>query len=104
VERCVKAGLVWGEELYIDATKLVANAAVASVTPRFASAARAQVDDLFAIDAAAAGPQPPLAVAEEPVQIGPAAADAPELAAANAARHDWLAQGGPQDRSRHDRD
>jgi transposase len=101
VARCVAAGLVWGEELYIDAPKMVANAAVASVTPRFALAARAQVDDLFAIDAGAAGPQPPLAVAEEPVQIGPSAEEAPELAAAKAARHDWLAQGGQQDRSRH---
>jgi transposase len=42
VERCVAAGLVWGEELYLDATKMVANAAVASVTPRFAVAARAR--------------------------------------------------------------
>ena len=70
VERCVAAGLVWGEELYIDATKMAANAALASITPRFAIAARAHLDDLFAIDAGAAGPQPPLGVAEEPVQIG----------------------------------
>jgi transposase len=104
VERCVEAGLVWGKELYIDATKMVANASVESVTPRFAIAARAHVDDLFAIDAGAAGPQPPLVVAEEPVRIGPSAEELPELAAMNAARHDWLAQGGQQDRSRHYRD
>jgi hypothetical protein len=26
VERCAEAGLVWGEELYFDATKVEANA------------------------------------------------------------------------------
>ena len=30
VESCVEAGLVWGKELYIDATKVEANAATAS--------------------------------------------------------------------------
>jgi transposase len=104
VQRCVDAGLVWGKEVYIDATKMVANASVESMTPRFAIAARAHLDDLFAIDAGAAGPQPPLVVAEEPVRIGPSLEEAPELAAANAARHAWLAQGGQQDRSRHYRD
>src|SRR5690348_16968668 len=36
VEQCQAAGLVWGKELYIDATKVEANAAIASVKPRFA--------------------------------------------------------------------
>jgi len=36
VERCRAAGLVWGEELYLDATKVEANAARASLVPRFA--------------------------------------------------------------------
>ena len=36
VEQCVAAGLVWGQELYIDATKVAANAALASLQPRFA--------------------------------------------------------------------
>src|SRR5215216_4082381 len=36
VERCREAGLVWGEELFIDATKVEANAALASAAPRFA--------------------------------------------------------------------
>src|SRR5688500_15682392 len=36
VERCREAGLVWGEELYFDATKVGANAALASTRPRFA--------------------------------------------------------------------
>ena len=36
VERCVAAGLVWGKDLYIDATKVEANAATDSLQPRFA--------------------------------------------------------------------
>src|SRR3954447_43126 len=36
VEQCLAAGLVWGKELYLDATKVVANAALASLQPRFA--------------------------------------------------------------------
>ena len=104
VERCQAAGLVWGEEVYIDATKMLANASVDSVQPRFAVAARAHLDDLFAIDEGASGPAPPVVVSEEPVRIGPSAEEAPELAATNAARHDWVAQGGRQDRRRTFRD
>ena len=36
VEQCLVAGLVWGQELYLDATKVAANAALASLQPRFA--------------------------------------------------------------------
>jgi transposase len=35
VEKCVEAGLVWGEELYFDATKVDANASLDSIAPRF---------------------------------------------------------------------
>ena len=35
VEECVEAGLVWGEELYFDATKVDANASLNSIAPRF---------------------------------------------------------------------
>src|SRR3954463_10929069 len=50
VEQCLAAGLVWGEELYIDATKVAANAATDSLQPRFAVEAHlaqlfAQADD-----------------------------------------------------------
>jgi transposase len=105
VEQCQAAGLVWGAEFYIDATKVVANAAVDSVQPRFAVAARAHLDDLFATDAGAEGPSPApgSAPTDPPVRIGPSDTDALALAAANAARHDWIAAGGRQDRTRHDR-
>src|SRR5438045_3199851 len=36
VELCREAGLVWGEELYFDSTKVQANASVDSLLPRFA--------------------------------------------------------------------
>src|SRR5215212_6571887 len=46
VEQCIHAGLVWGEELYIDATKVAANAALDSLRPRFAM--EAHLAQLFA--------------------------------------------------------
>src|SRR5215217_3761003 len=36
VEQCIAAGLVWGQELYLDATKVDANVATNSLRPRFA--------------------------------------------------------------------
>jgi transposase len=46
VEQCIVAGLVWGKELYFDATKVEANASLDSVAPRFA--VEAHVGALFA--------------------------------------------------------
>lgn len=46
VDQCQQAGLVWGKELYADATKVQANAAVASLKPRFA--VEAHLENLFA--------------------------------------------------------
>jgi transposase len=102
VAQCQAAGLVWGAELYTDATKVVANASVDSVQPRFAVAAREHLTDLFGLDAGALGPQPVALTAEDPVppvRIGPAEDEAPELTAANAGRHDWIAAAGQQDRT-----
>jgi transposase len=101
VERCAQAGLVWGKEVHVDATKMLADAALESMTPRFAVAARAHVEDLFAQEAEAGGPPPPpAAVVTEPARIGPTEEQAPALAAANAGRHDFLAQAGRQERAR----
>src|SRR5215211_8211558 len=36
VEQCVEAGLVWGQELYVDSTDVAANASLDSLQPRFA--------------------------------------------------------------------
>src|SRR3989440_4470749 len=48
VEQCQQAGLVWGKELYIDATKVQANASRDSVKPRFA--VEAHLANLFATE------------------------------------------------------
>jgi transposase len=43
VEQCQQAGLVWGKELYFDATHVLADAALDSLVPRFAVEARAAI-------------------------------------------------------------
>jgi transposase len=110
VERCRAAGLVWGRELYVDATKVEADASLDSLKPRFF--VEAHLARLFGADAPAARATPP----EEPDRQG-GATDAPaaavpqplptttppalaaEVAAANAGRHDWLACEGRPDRA-----
>src|SRR6266702_554924 len=46
VDQCQQAGLVWGKELYADATKVQANASKDSLKPRFAI--EAHLANLFA--------------------------------------------------------
>jgi len=45
IDQCQQAGLVWGKELYADATKVQGNAALSSMKPCFA--ARAHLAALF---------------------------------------------------------
>src|SRR4051812_23204026 len=47
VEQCGRAGLVWGQELYIDSTGVEADAALDSLRPRFA--VEAHLARLFAV-------------------------------------------------------
>src|SRR5215203_4004825 len=47
VDLCQEAGLVWGHELYFDATKVEANADLDSLLPRFYHEAKTHVADLF---------------------------------------------------------
>jgi len=47
VELCRAAGLVWGKELFFDATRVRANAAVDSVVPRLGRVVDAHVEALF---------------------------------------------------------
>ncbi|HYZ08844.1 MAG TPA: IS1182 family transposase [Pseudonocardiaceae bacterium] len=47
VELCQAAGLVWGKELFFDATKVRANAGVDSLVPRWHAEATAHLDELF---------------------------------------------------------
>jgi transposase len=50
VDLCQATGLVWGRELYVDATKVEANADLDSLVPRFYHAAKTHVAGLFAAD------------------------------------------------------
>jgi transposase len=52
VELCRGAALVWGKELFFDATKVRANADVDSLVPRWYQRAKLYLDDLFTDDAA----------------------------------------------------
>ena len=53
VELCRQAGLVWGNELVFDATKVRGNADVDSLVPRWYQRAKLHLDDLFTDDTAA---------------------------------------------------
>src|SRR5215216_4140800 len=53
VDLCQEAGLIWGRELYVDATKVAANADIDSLVLRFYRDAKNHVADLFAADLAA---------------------------------------------------
>src|SRR5215218_9961084 len=97
VEQCKEAGLIWGKELYVDATQVEANASLDSNRPRFA--VEAHLGELFTDDGAdeerrVAGEGQPI---EVPVPI--TEGEREQLARANAGRHDWLARDGAPDRT-----
>lgn len=122
VEQCQQEKLVWGKELYIDSTQVNANADLDSLTPRFAVEAREAIQThlaaLFALEdaqheqqeASGDGANKPQTDTTPPVAIGPAPLPLPivlpeaeqeELATENAARHDWIAEEGRQQREVH---
>src|SRR3989440_7811008 len=119
VEQCREAKLVWGKELYFDSTQVNANADLDSLTPRFAVEARAamqahlaalfdeedeEIEQQEALGDGAATPQTdataPLAISPSPLPLPVVLSEEEqeELAANNAARHDWIEQEGRQQR------
>jgi transposase len=97
VEQCRAAGLVWGKELYFDATQVDANASLESSTPRFA--VEAHLGALFP-DQEAEGPDR----ADEPHRPVELPTPVPETARAvleqdNSERHEWIARDGRPDRT-----
>lgn len=99
VARCIAAGLVWGAELYFDATKVAANAAPASIQPRFV--VEAHLATLFAADASDGAGEANDDVMPDVVAALPVThlVEQPEvLATENAQRHDWFATAGRQQR------
>jgi len=122
VEQCQQEKLVWGKELYLDSTQVNANADLDSLTPRFAVEARAAMQAHLAAlfdeedaeieqqEASADRADTPQTDATSPVAISPAPLPLPvnlseaeqeELASEKAARHDWIAEEGRQQREVH---
>jgi len=99
VEMCVEAGLVWGEELFIDATKVEANASMESRITRFS--AETHLGGLFGdeeMPEAEAQDGALVPSAEPDLDALPAASDH-ALRAKNARREDWISRKGKPDRT-----
>jgi hypothetical protein len=99
VAECVEAGLVWGEELFFDATKVEANASMESRIPRFA--AQAHLDGLFGdeeMPETEVGDGTSEPSAERELDALPAASDR-GLRAKNEGRGDWISKNGRLDRT-----
>ncbi len=101
VEQCQKAKLIWGKDLYFDATKVEANAAMESVKPRFA--VEAHLAQVFAEASEHECSQTRQAIAlEEPApSLLPTAlseTQQEDLATTNAQRHDWIEEAGRPNR------
>lgn len=116
VEHCQRAGLVWGKELYFDATQVKADAAMDSLTSRFAVEAREEraeqkgSQDKEQDSGTSTDKSMSAGVEEHLASLFPTAPSAPillphfeesdhrELEIINAARHDWIAECGRQQR------
>jgi transposase len=105
VEQCLAAGLVWGQELYLDATKVAADAALASLQPRFA--VEAHLAQLFADNDAVDNGDENNGNADEAGTIGPWAMRPNDLTEparsepiSQAACHDWIGRAGRPDRTK----
>ena len=105
MEQCIAAGLVWGQELYLDATRVLANAAMDSLQPRFA--VEAHLARLFAADGdetgsggASDGPDAPDA-ADAPAWLPVTLTEESRAALVECAadRQDWIGRAGRPDRA-----
>ena len=98
VELCVEAGLVWGKELYFDATKVEANASLDSMRSR--SLMEHGLEEHLAGIFAEEAPQPVEEDADtlRTTAVGPAGREGRALSEANAKRHRWIEEAGRQQR------
>ncbi len=93
VEECVEAGLVWGEELFFDATKVEANASLDS------AGSRVLLEDRLDGHLEATFPEEASSARDEAAEVGPAdRQERCKLARANALRHCWIEKNGRQER------
>ena len=101
VQMCLEAGLVRGEELFFDATKVEANASLNSMRSRSLVEGRL-VEHLAGMFGEDAPPPPPPAQGEDhpgvAAIVGPEGEERQTLARENALRHRWIAENGRQER------
>ena len=95
VELCVEAGLVRGEELYFDSTKVEANADIDSLASRFL--VETHLSGLFEESSIPEGGLSEPSAGTEPETL-PTSEDA-ALIGVNAAKSDWICRAGKQERS-----
>ena len=95
VEECFEAGLVWGEELFFDSTKVKADADIDSLASRFL--VETHLSRLFEKSTIPEGSEvePP---ATTDLDTLPTTADE-TLKTANAGKSDWISRAGKQERS-----
>ena len=96
VELCVEAGLVWGKELYFDATKVEANASLDSMGSRTLMEHSLE-EHLAGIFPEEEQPQEG-ANTLQTTAVGPTGQEGRALSEANARQHRWIAQAGRQQR------
>jgi transposase len=97
VKLCVEAGLVWGKELYFDATKVDANASLDSMRSR-SLVEHGLEEHLAGIFPEQEQPQE-VANTLQTTAVGPAGQEEGQaLAEANARQHRWIAGAGRQQR------
>ena len=95
VQMCVEAGLVRGEELFFDSTKVKANADIDSLASRFL--VETHLGGLFEEPSTPEGSATEPSTGNEPDTL-PASEDE-ALTAANAAKSDWISRAGKQERA-----
>ena len=97
VEECVEAGLVWGEELFFDATKVEANASLDSMRSRSLVEGRLEehLEGIFPRSAVRPRRAQPH---RDHRRVGPAGQEGQEHSETNARQHRWIAEAGRQER------
>jgi transposase len=100
VELCVEAGLVWGKELYFDATKVEANASLDSMRSRslMEHGLEEHLADIFPEEVSQPVEEEGANTPEITAAVGPAGREGRALSEANAKRHRWIEGAGRQQR------
>jgi hypothetical protein len=105
VEQCRQAKLIWGKELYFDATKVEANASMDSVKPRFAIEAHlAQLFDGPSEEECSQAREELPSEEPAPLLLPTSLSDSEreESLATNVQHHDWIGEAGlPNREERH---